>query len=106
MSYKRNSKSRIARLLLALTLMGGVGQRITNNISYAMNNVSLNNMNNMSNRFQASNGNFGGFEELAIDSLENPVDGYGDLTDSAKLFAKLVSCELEVENGEINEETG
>ena len=102
MSYKRNSKSRIARLLLALTLMGGVGQRITNNISYAMNIASLNNnMNNMKNGFQASNGSWGSFEELDIDDLDNPVGEYGDLTDNAKLFAKLVSCELEVENGKI-----
>jgi len=104
MSYKRNSKSRIARLMLALTLMGGVGQRMMNDISYAMNSITISE--NMAGKFRASNGSLGSFEELDIDSLENPVDQYGDLTENAKLFAKLVSCGLEVENGKINEETG
>ena len=104
MSYKRNSKSRIARLLLALTLMGGVGQRMADRGSYAM-NVEISTSNKANVGFKASDGQWGSFEELDIDidDLENPVDQYGNLTANAKLFAKLVSCELEVENGKINE---
>ncbi len=109
MSYKRNSKSRIARLLLALTLMGGVGQRMADRGSYAMeSDPTFNVIENDGANFKASNGQWGAFKELDIDvdNLKNPVDQSGNLTDDAKLFAKLVSCGLEVEKGEINENNG
>ncbi len=47
MSYKRNSKSRIARLLLALTLMGGVGQRMADRSSYAYKGTSFQSYENL-----------------------------------------------------------
>ena len=77
MSYKRNSKSRIARLMLALTLMGSVGQRITNNVSAMKEQETVISINNNTNNNVFSKQNYG-IHELDFD-LAAPVKN-GKLT--------------------------
>ena len=92
MSYKRNAKSRIARLLLALTLMGGVGQRMADRSSYAV---------------QAVSGVYKGFNFNVIDAkadkglvqeLDVDLDALvdkGALTYDAKKFGCFIACNPE-----------
>ena len=94
MSYKRNSKSRIARLLLALTLMGGVGQKLTNNVSYA---VQLNQGKYLGFDFSVidAKANEGLVQELGVDLDEDELVNKGALTDNAKKFGCFIACNPE-----------
>ena len=97
MSYKRNSKSRIARLLLALTLMGGVGQKLTNNVSYAVQLDSDGKYLNVYFKAIEPNAEKGLYQEignLGLDDAEFVKQGM--LTDGAKIFGSLVACSPEV----------
>lgn len=107
MSYKRNSKSRIARLLLALTLMGGVGQKLTNNISYA---VQLDNQGKyLGIYFKAigPNADKGLYQKIGNLNLgDMDFVAKGVLTEDAKIFGSLVACSPEVVEEEIDEDAG
>ena len=74
MSYKRNSKSRIARLLLALTLMGGVGQRIINDKTYALQLTQAGASDANVNDFAGVNGLFKAKFEVTEDTKLNSDD--------------------------------
>ena len=74
MSYKRNSKSRIARLMLALTLMGGVGQRIINDKTYALQFTQVGSSNADVNDFAGVNGLFKANFEVTEDTKLNSED--------------------------------
>lgn len=74
MSYKRNSKSRIARLLLALTLMGGVGQRIINDKTYALQLTQAGASDANVNDFAGVNGLFKAEFEVTEDTKLNSED--------------------------------
>lgn len=74
MSYKRNSKSRIARLLLALTLMGGVGQRIINDKTYALQLTQAGASDANVNEFVGVNGLFKANFEVTEDTKLNSDD--------------------------------
>ena len=74
MSYKRNSKSRIARLMLALTLMGGVGQRIINDKTYALQLTQVGASNADVNSFAGDNGLFKANFEVTEDTKLNSDD--------------------------------
>ena len=93
MSYKRNSKSRIARLLLALTLMGGVGQKLTNNVSYAVQLDSDGKYLNFNFSVIDAKADKGLVQELGVD-LDALVDK-GALTDDAKKFGCFIACNPE-----------
>ena len=99
MSYKRNSKSRIARLMLALTLMGSVGQRITNNVSAMRGQETVISINNNTNNNVFSKQNYG-IHELDFD-LAAPVKN-GKLTDDAKKFGRLLTCNPVLESGRVD----
>ena len=74
MSYKRNSKSRIARLLLALTLMGGVGHRIINDKTYALQLTQAGASDANVNEFAGVNGLFKANFEVNEDTKLNSED--------------------------------
>lgn len=111
MSYKKNSKSRLARFMLALTIMGGVGQRLADNKSYALTNqvtvgkgkrpipydlIDFSYLSKGINEAKVQNVTF---DTNRLYGNAGPVEG-GKLNSEAANFGRLMNCRL-LEGGQV-----